>query len=59
MMVYVIQHKVPGYDSRVCSVHMSLAEAKEEAARLDAGESQQKIADSLGVAQSVISERLR
>lgn len=37
--VYVVTHKTPGYDSRVCAVYFDLEEAKAEADRLDAASS--------------------
>ena len=39
MKVFIVTHKVPGYEPKVCSVHLSLDEAKAESERLDAASS--------------------
>jgi hypothetical protein len=39
MRVYIVTHKVPGYETTVCAVYATLEEAKAEADRLDAASS--------------------
>jgi len=35
MNVFIVTHKVSGYDTRICSVHLDIDEARAEAERLD------------------------
>ena len=39
MKVYIVTHKVPGYETQICACYLTLEEAKAEADRLDAASS--------------------